>query len=141
MLKHLERSVACSTLFSSAVSENNSLRIDFEGTSLVRRIEGLASAARDNNRHCEPEAWQSSIPDGGQSACSTLFSSAVSENNSLRIGLEGTSLVRRIEGLASAVRDANRHCEPKAWQSRKGKWNALLWNSNLVVCEMFHCGN
>ena len=40
----------------------------------------------------------------GQPACSTLFSSAVSENNSLRRGREGTSLVRRIEGLASAVR-------------------------------------
>ena len=60
-----------------------------------------------SGRHCEPEAWQSSIPDGGQSACSTLFSSAVSENNCLRISFEGTSLVRRIEGLASAVRCQN----------------------------------
>ena len=39
----LKRTVACSTLFSSAVSVNLYLRIDFEGTSLVRRIEGLAS--------------------------------------------------------------------------------------------------
>ena len=53
-------------------------------------------------RHCESNEWQSS----GQLACSTLFSSAVSENNCLRIGLEGTSLVRRIEGLASAVRSS-----------------------------------
>ena len=49
--------------------------------------------------------WQSSS-DKREAACSTLFSSAVSENNSLRIGLEGTSLVRRIEGLASAARFA-----------------------------------
>ncbi len=38
-----QRTVACSTLFSSAVSYNFYLRISFEGTSLVRRIEGLAS--------------------------------------------------------------------------------------------------
>ena len=65
-------------------------------------------------------AWQSSS-NGGQPACSTLFSSAVSENNCLRISFEGTSLVRRIEGLASAARDANRHCEPlkEAWHSSK----------------------
>ena len=87
---------ACSTLFSSAVSENNCLRIGLEGTSLVRRIEGLASAVRSSK----------SSEDGGQPACSTLFSSAVSENNCLRIGLEGTSLVRRIEGLASTVRSS-----------------------------------
>ncbi len=35
--------VACSTLFSSAVSVDLYLRIIFEGTSLVRRIEGFAS--------------------------------------------------------------------------------------------------
>ena len=39
----------------------------------------------------------------GQPACSTLFSSAVSDNFCLRINYEGTSLVRRTEGLSSAV--------------------------------------
>ena len=39
----------------------------------------------------------------GQPACSTLFSSAVSEYYYLRINFERTSLVRRIEGLSSAV--------------------------------------
>ncbi len=39
----------------------------------------------------------------GQHACSTLFSSAVSEYYCLRINFERTSLVRRIEGLSSAV--------------------------------------
>ena len=53
---------------------------------------------------------------GGQSACSTLFSSAVSENNSLRISQEGTSLVRRIEGLASAVRCGDTCDELNTWQ-------------------------
>ncbi len=39
----------------------------------------------------------------GQHACSTLFSSAVSEYYCLRINFERTSLVRRIKGLSSAV--------------------------------------
>ncbi len=39
----------------------------------------------------------------GQPACSTLFSSAVSEYYYLRINFERTRLVRRIEGLSSAV--------------------------------------
>ena len=40
------RTVACSTLFSSAVSVNFCLRIISEGTSLVRRIEGFTSTVR-----------------------------------------------------------------------------------------------
>ena len=78
-LKFTQQSVgqpACSTLFSSAVSENNSLRRGREGTSLVRRIEGLASAVRCSDTCDELNKWQL----GGQPACSTLFSSAISDD-------------------------------------------------------------
>ena len=51
---------------------------------------------------------QSSVFLSGQSACSTLFSSAVSVNMNLRINFEGTSLVRRIE--VSRLLSALLHC-------------------------------
>jgi 3-phosphoshikimate 1-carboxyvinyltransferase len=57
----------------------------------VRRIEGLSSGDRSSNCGYDKNTLQTVSIDGGQSACSTLFSTVIPQ--------------------------VNRHCEPKEWQS------------------------